>query len=105
MPYDLFWYGPIEAFDNYQQKYIVENKELAILTDMQAWTFGAYVMDAFRSVLSGIRLFSRRSIKYPDRPRTQEEVPQEEKNARTFNFLKKRFGHKKRRDSDGGGTH
>ena len=50
MPYDLFWYGPIDAFWHYMKKYELEREREKTVSDFKAWRQGLYFRDALALV-------------------------------------------------------
>lgn len=86
MPYDLFWFGPIQAFDYYLKKEQLISKT----ADRDAWMQGIYFAKAIAATMS--------KQKYPDHPilfeavekaqREQDKTP-EEKAVDIYNRLKR----------------
>ena len=86
MPYDLFWYGPIDAFDLYLKK----EQIVAKTADRDAWMNGVYFAKAIASTMS--------KQKYPEHPILFEAVEKaakerdktpEEKATELYNRLKR----------------
>lgn len=82
MPYELFWKGPINAFDYYEKKAHIE----AVRADQMAWIQGLYILDAIGQALSN-------KHKYPKEPyliKQEKEQRQnaEDKNIKLYNNLK-----------------
>lgn len=61
MPYDLYWYGDLDAVDSYEAKFNFELKQKQVNMDTLAWLEGTYVRIAVASALSD-------KVKYPTSP-------------------------------------
>lgn len=86
MPYDLFWFGSIQAFDHYLAKERVAAKD----ADRDAWMQGVYFAKAISATMS--------KQKYPDHPilfetfekaAKEREKTHEEKAVDIYNRLKR----------------
>ncbi len=71
MPYDLFWYGPIDAFWIYMKKAELEKEQEKTLSDFEAWRQGLYFRDALSSVYHIFNALADKNCKripYPEKP-------------------------------------
>lgn len=83
MPYDLFWYGPLDAFWHYMKKYELEREREKTASDFKAWRQGLYFRDALASVYHIFNALADKHCKklpYPDKPYgfKRERTPEEE---------------------------
>ena len=83
MPYDLFWYGELNAIYPYIEKIKYDRKREIDTLDSLAWLIGRYVYVAVGSVLD-----TKHTVKYPAQPFSREARTQEEKTIETYRRLK-----------------
>lgn len=83
MPYDLYWYGDMDAIYPYIEKIKYDRKREIDVLDTSAWLIGRYVQVAIASVFD-----TKHQIKYPAQPTSHEAKTQEEKTIETYQRLK-----------------
>lgn len=98
MPWDLFWHGPICAFDVHLEAFNESVKDRQTAQDIQAWNIGQYARQAMQSVFNLFNPFASKSRppKYPEKPYTvqkEEEarVQAQDRVDRSYEALLRRF--------------
>lgn len=83
MPYELYWYGEMEAIYSYYEKMKYEQDKEANDLDTSAWLFGSYMAEAIASCFS-------KTYSYPKEPRVVKEkrMTEEMKIINQYNYLR-----------------
>lgn len=113
MSYDLYWWGPLDAYYIYAEKARREAERKQREVDISAWRAGLYVRDALLSVY---HLFNpmvgkkAKTVDYPDKPYTMKmekrrEETLEDKQERISNYLLRKFPQRKQGGKDHGTDH
>lgn len=91
MPYELFWNGPLSAFENYTTKAHLESLQ----KDRDAWSLGIYIMDAMAQILSSKAIYPKEP--YLKKIEREENQTQEDKLINLYKRLKGFGGSRKKR--------
>ncbi|WP_130862435.1 hypothetical protein [Bacilliculturomica massiliensis] len=107
MPWDLFWHGPVYAFEMHLAVFNEKVKDRQMAQDIQAWNIGQYARQAMQSVFHLFNPFAAkaRPPRYPEKPfivqrEEEEKIRAEDRIKRSYEALLKRFPKEKRGEGE-----